>query len=159
MHFVEQHLILKETRVVPKFYCVLLFPKSQSWYQSLTSGCIHCSCLNWPQVQKHFEKLQQEKEESASTKLQSLMPQLGSIVRSLALKETEWNVDKAALLLRRFHVANASKLVILQKVSCAQFMTFSCCGRVSDWKVDLDLQYNLKRWVEYVFVEKKEDTG
>lgn len=67
-------------------------------------------------MQKHFEKLQQEKEDAAMSKLQSLMPQLGSIVRDLALKEVDWNVDKAALLLRRFQVSNASKLTLLQKV-------------------------------------------
>lgn len=67
-------------------------------------------------MQKHFEKLQQEKEDAAMSKLQSLMPQLGSIVRDLALKEVDWNVDKAALLLRRFQVSNASKLTLLQRV-------------------------------------------
>ncbi|GMH39198.1 hypothetical protein BSKO_07096 [Bryopsis sp. KO-2023] len=66
-------------------------------------------------VQKHLEKLQLEKEDAAMSKLHGLMPQLGSIVRDLALKETEWCVEKAALLLRRFQVANASKLSQLHK--------------------------------------------
>ena len=62
------------------------------------------------QVAKHFQKLQQEKEEAARVKLQALMPQFGQKVRNAALEESGFIPEKAALLLRRFHVANASKL-------------------------------------------------
>ena len=67
-------------------------------------------------MEKHFQKLQQEKEEAASVKLQALMPQFGQKVRTAALKESDWVPQKAALLLRRFQVANASRLSRLHKV-------------------------------------------
>lgn len=67
-------------------------------------------------MEKHFQKLQEEKEEAAQMKLQGLMPQFGQKVRTAVLKEMDWIPEKAALMLRRFHVANASKLVQLHKV-------------------------------------------
>jgi len=66
-------------------------------------------------VRKHYEKLQQEKENAAMGKLHGLMPQLGFLVRALALQETDWNVEKAALLLRRFQLANTNTLNQLHK--------------------------------------------
>eukprot|EP00210_Caulerpa_lentillifera_P004725 g4509.t1 len=66
-------------------------------------------------VAKHLQKLQEEKEEAAATKLQSLMPNFGQLVRLSALERTDWNPEKAALLLRRFQVANASRLHQLHK--------------------------------------------
>lgn len=64
---------------------------------------------------KHLQKLQEEKEEAAIVKLQTLMPNFGQLVRLSALEKTDWNPEKAALLLRRFQVANASKLHQLHK--------------------------------------------
>lgn len=66
-------------------------------------------------VQKHKEKLQQEKENLAMAKLQALMPQVGSMVRALALAESNWSVEEALGVLKRFHGAHADKLADLQK--------------------------------------------
>eukprot|EP00877_Chromochloris_zofingiensis_P010773 jgi/Chrzof1/594/Cz01g21190.t1 len=66
-------------------------------------------------VQKHLEKLQQEKEVAALEKLAALMPQMGSMVRALALAECGWDVDEALGMLRQFQVSHLDKLDALSK--------------------------------------------
>ncbi|EFJ51906.1 hypothetical protein VOLCADRAFT_120332 [Volvox carteri f. nagariensis] len=66
-------------------------------------------------VQLHAEQMQLEKEKTALQKLSILLPQLGFFVRVVALRETNWDVDKALALLRRFVAENDLKLKALQK--------------------------------------------
>mmetsp|Transcript_11916 Transcript_11916/g.21375 ORF Transcript_11916/g.21375 Transcript_11916/m.21375 type:complete len:310 (-) Transcript_11916:303-1232(-) len=66
-------------------------------------------------VQKHAEMLQQQLEENSVNSLTLLMPNLGSLTRILALKETNWDVDKTAIILRKFIVDQEDKLAPLQK--------------------------------------------
>jgi hypothetical protein len=68
------------------------------------------------QVQKHREKVQQEKEDAAVEKLASLMPQMGGMVRALALTKTNWDVESALSMLRQFQVACLDKLNAVTKV-------------------------------------------
>ncbi|GLC44339.1 hypothetical protein PLESTB_000480600 [Pleodorina starrii] len=66
-------------------------------------------------VQLHAEQMQMEKEKNALQKLAILLPQLGFFARVMALRETNWDVDKALALLRRFVAENDLKLKSLQK--------------------------------------------
>ncbi|GIL42716.1 hypothetical protein Vafri_652 [Volvox africanus] len=66
-------------------------------------------------VQLHAEQMQLEREENALQKLSILLPQLGFFSRVVALRETNWDVDKALALLRRFVAENDLKLKSLQK--------------------------------------------
>lgn len=75
---------------------------------------IRCSVL---QVQKHMDLMQQQKETVAMDKLRQLMPQLGDMVRAVALSKTEWDIDKAVAMLRSFQVVHLDKLNTLNKVS------------------------------------------
>ncbi|GIL73259.1 hypothetical protein Vretimale_4860 [Volvox reticuliferus] len=66
-------------------------------------------------VQLHAEQMQLEKENNALQKLAILLPQLGFFSRVMALRETNWDVDKALALLRRFVAENDVKLKSFQK--------------------------------------------
>jgi hypothetical protein len=68
-------------------------------------------------VQKHQNKVQQELENAAMGKLAALMPQMGDMVRALALAKASWDVDAALGMLRQFQVANLDHLNALSKVS------------------------------------------
>ncbi|KAJ9510526.1 hypothetical protein QJQ45_015993 [Haematococcus lacustris] len=57
-------------------------------------------------VQRHQEKLQEEKENLSILKLASLMPQLGAAVRVLALREAVYDVDTAVSVLKSFQTHN-----------------------------------------------------
>ena len=76
-------------------------------------------------VQKHMEKLQIEKENYSMEKLGALMPQLGGMVRALALAETGWNIEQALDLLRRFYANHADKLKTMNKVG--RVASQECC--------------------------------
>lgn len=66
-------------------------------------------------VERHNERMQQEKEETAVEKLSNLMPALGSRLRAFALAKTDFNVDAALQLLRSFQVAELDKLNAISK--------------------------------------------
>ncbi|KAG2500043.1 hypothetical protein HYH03_002323 [Edaphochlamys debaryana] len=66
-------------------------------------------------VQLHAEQMQLDKEQNALQKLSILMPQLGFFARVMALRETDWDVEKALPLLRRFVAENDLKLKAIQK--------------------------------------------
>ncbi|KAG2442705.1 hypothetical protein HXX76_002788 [Chlamydomonas incerta] len=66
-------------------------------------------------VQQHAEKMALEKEQNALQKLAVLLPQLGFFSRLMALRETDWDVDRALLLLRRFVAENDLKLKVIHK--------------------------------------------
>jgi hypothetical protein len=68
------------------------------------------------QVQKHLDIMQQQKENAAMDKLRQLMPQLGDMVRALALSKAEWDIDRAVAMLRSFQVAHLDKVNTLNKV-------------------------------------------
>ena len=78
-------------------------------------------------VQKHLNKVQQELEDVAMGKLAALMPQMGDMVRALALSKVNWDVDAALGMLRQFQVANLDHLNALSKVS--QISIGSSCKR------------------------------
>lgn len=61
-------------------------------------------------VQQHLDRMQQQKETVAMDKLRLLVPQMGDKVRALALAKTEWDIDAAVAMLRRFQVAHLDKL-------------------------------------------------
>jgi hypothetical protein len=66
-------------------------------------------------VAKHAEKQQLEREQRAMSKLQLLVPQLGTAVLNLALQECNWNEEHAVVMLRRFQAAKAPELGPLLK--------------------------------------------
>ena len=68
------------------------------------------------QVQQHLDRMQQQKEAVAMEKLRVLMPQLGDVVRALALSKADWDLDLAVNMLRSFQVAHLDKINILNKV-------------------------------------------
>jgi hypothetical protein len=63
-----------------------------------------------------MDRMQQQKETAAMDKLRQLMPQLGDMVRALALSKNEWDIDKAVSMLRSFQVAHLDKVNALNKV-------------------------------------------
>lgn len=73
------------------------------------------SILYW-QVQQHAEKLQKAKETNSLAKLRALMPHIGGPTLDLALRECQWDPDRAASLLRMFAIAHAKDLGSIQKV-------------------------------------------
>lgn len=68
------------------------------------------------QVQQHLDRMQQQKEAVAMEKLRALMPQLGDVVRALALAKADWDIDLAVNMLRSFQVAHLDKLNTLKNV-------------------------------------------
>lgn len=48
-------------------------------------------------------------------KLRVLMPQLGDMVRALALAKSDWDLDKAVNMLRSFQVAHLDKVNVMNK--------------------------------------------
>ncbi|KAG2450160.1 hypothetical protein HYH02_000262 [Chlamydomonas schloesseri] len=66
-------------------------------------------------VQQHAERMQQEKEQNSLQKLAVLLPQLGFFSRLMALQETDWDVDRALGLLRKFVAENDLKLKAIHK--------------------------------------------
>ncbi len=71
------------------------------------------------QVQKHMDLMQQQKETAAMDKLRQLMPQMGDMVRALALAKADWDIDQAVAMLRSFQVAHLDKVNTLNKVGVA----------------------------------------
>ena len=67
-------------------------------------------------MQKHTERLQQEKEAAALAAVRAQIPSLGPAVAALALAECEWDVEQAAFLMHRFQNARAEQLAALQAV-------------------------------------------
>jgi len=57
-----------------------------------------------PQVAKHMEKQQKEREARAMERLHLLLPALGPTVRAVALQQCNWDEEKALTMLRRFQV-------------------------------------------------------
>jgi hypothetical protein len=90
---------------------------------------IHASttALPAPQVQQHMDRMQQQKEQVAMDKLRQLMPQMGDVVRALALAKSEWDIDRAVSMLRSFQVAHLDKVNALNKV-CASLVWARVCG-------------------------------
>lgn len=86
-------------------------------HAALHNIVIDCTLL---QVQRHMDLMQQQKEAAAMDKLRQLMPQLGDMVRALALSKAEWDIDKAVAMLRSFQVSHLDKVNTLNKVGkCA----------------------------------------
>lgn len=71
-------------------------------------------------VQRHAERMKLEKEQNAVQKLSILLPQLGFFTRIMALRETDWDVDKALVLLRAFSAEKEVQLKVLSKVRGAR---------------------------------------
>lgn len=63
-----------------------------------------------------MDLMQQQKEAAAMDKLRQLMPQLGDMVRALALSKAEWDIDQAVSMLRSFQVSHLDKVNTLNKV-------------------------------------------
>lgn len=66
-------------------------------------------------VEKHNERMQQERENMALEKLAALMPSLGSKLRAFVLTKADWDVDAALSLLRSFQVAQLDKFNAITK--------------------------------------------
>ena len=66
-----------------------------------------------PQVAKHLEKQQKEKEARAMERLHLLLPALGPTVRAVALQQCNWDEEKALTMLRRFQVGSQAALSLL----------------------------------------------
>ncbi|KAI8465688.1 MAG: hypothetical protein J3K34DRAFT_79905 [Monoraphidium minutum] len=66
-------------------------------------------------VERHNERMQEERENTALEKLSALMPTLGSKLRAFALAKSEWDVDGALALLRSFQVAELDRLNAISK--------------------------------------------
>lgn len=66
-------------------------------------------------VAKHADKLQQEKEERAMTKLAALMPRLSKATHAVALQECGWDDELALTMLRQFESAKAQDLEVLRQ--------------------------------------------
>jgi hypothetical protein len=63
-----------------------------------------------------MDRMQQQKEAVAMEKLRLLLPQMGDMVRALALARCEWDIDQAVQMLRSFHSANLDKVNQITKV-------------------------------------------
>lgn len=72
------------------------------------------------QVQQHAEKLQKAKETTSRAKLRALMPHLGQATLEVALRECQWDADRAAALLRRFAIVHAKELSGIEKVGMGE---------------------------------------
>ena len=70
-------------------------------------------------VTKHLEKLQQEKEKRSFAMIQALHDDVGPMICAVVLEETQWDVDSASALLKRFKAENQDKLRKLSQVSLA----------------------------------------
>ena len=68
------------------------------------------------QMQKHADKLQQEKEEQCMSNIKSEMPTVSPAVLALALHEVDWDVRAAVQLVSLFMDARGVELNELQKV-------------------------------------------
>lgn len=66
-------------------------------------------------VQQHLDRMQQQKEAAAMERLRTLMPQMGDVVRALALSKADWDLDQAVSMLRSFQVAHLDKVNNLNK--------------------------------------------
>jgi hypothetical protein len=96
-------------------------PRGESMVSAGSEVEIIPNLLTWVpllrfKVQKHLEKMAQEKEEQALQKLGALLPQLGAAALVLALQETGFNVDEALILLRKFVTEHQEQLKGLHKV-------------------------------------------
>jgi hypothetical protein len=72
-----------------------------------------------------MDLMQQQKEAAAMDKLRQLMPQLGDMVRALALSKADWDIDQAVSMLRSFQVSHLDKVNTLNKVS-SRASTMAC---------------------------------
>lgn len=77
------------------------------------------------QVQKHAEKLQYAKEQSALAALTGVLPGLGKAVYAIALQELDWDPTLAAQLLLQFQQAKANEWQDVKKV-CLAPCYYSC---------------------------------
>ena len=68
------------------------------------------------QMQKHADKLQQEKEEQCMSNIKSEMPTVSPAVLALALHEVDWDVRAAVQLVSLFMDARGGELDDLQQV-------------------------------------------
>lgn len=59
-------------------------------------------------------------------KLRQLMPQLGDMVRALALSKAEWDIDQAVAMLRSFQVSHLDKVNTLNKVGGGGAAAVAC---------------------------------
>ena len=71
----------------------------------------------WLQVQKHAEKLQQEKEERSMSSIKEELPNVSPAVLALALQEARWDVPAAMQLVSIFLQACGSRLEDLKQVN------------------------------------------
>jgi hypothetical protein len=81
--------------------------------------------------------MQQQKEAVAMEKLRLLLPQMGDMVRALALARCEWDIDQAVQMLRSFHSANLDKVNQITKVRRL--------GASSGWQQQEQQQEELQR--------------
>lgn len=68
------------------------------------------------QMQKHADKLQQEKEEQCMSNIKSEMPTVSPAVLALALHEVDWDVRAAVQLVSLFMDVRGGELDNLQQV-------------------------------------------
>jgi hypothetical protein len=95
--------------------CVCMW--GQHWDRTerwMHAGLLPCSL----QVQQHLDRMQQQKEAAAMERLRTLMPQMGDVVRALALSKADWDLDQAVSMLRSFQVAHLDKVNNLNKARC-----------------------------------------
>jgi hypothetical protein len=67
-------------------------------------------------MQKHADKLQQEREEQAMSSIKAAVPNVSPAVLALALHEARWDVTAAVQLVGLFKQAHGSMLEELKKV-------------------------------------------
>lgn len=77
---------------------------------------LHPRPLPLPQVQKHTERLQKEKEEAAMSQIKEELPSISPAVLALALQEAQWEVVPAIQLVQMFLNVRGIQLAELQKV-------------------------------------------
>ena len=67
------------------------------------------------QVKQHHEKLQQEREEAGIHKLQASLPKLCRPVLAMALKDCQFDADRALLMLRQFQSDMFDDLAVIHR--------------------------------------------
>lgn len=67
------------------------------------------------QVKQHHEKLQQEREEAGIHKLQASLPKLCRPVLAVALKDCQFDAERALLMLRRFQSDAFDDLAVIHR--------------------------------------------
>mmetsp|Transcript_13660 Transcript_13660/g.35083 ORF Transcript_13660/g.35083 Transcript_13660/m.35083 type:complete len:373 (-) Transcript_13660:283-1401(-) len=66
-------------------------------------------------VERHQRKIKEEREAGAHAMMKVLLPDAGPALRTLALENCDWDVDRARALIKRFREVKASDLSSLKK--------------------------------------------